>query len=98
MNGGLALGAAGLALFGIGLHALFFRPHLVHKVVAANVAASGTFLILVQRPAQAAPDPVAQALVLTGIVVSVALTGFAAALAGRLHAASGRSELDGDEE
>lgn len=102
MNSSVLFGIAGLALFVIGLHALFFRPHLVHKIVAANVAASGTFLVLVYRPTTDphafGPDPVAQALVLTGIVVSVALTGFAAALAERLIAAGDRQERDGDGE
>lgn len=98
MNTGLFFALAGLALLLIGLHALFFRPHLVHKIVAANVAASGSFLILVYPPAHGGPDPVAQALVLTGIVVSVAVTGFAAALAERLISARRRSDLDGEEE
>ncbi len=96
MDSGLLFGVAGLALFVLGLHALFFRTHLVHKIVAGNVAASGTFLILVYPPAEGGPDPVAQALVLTGIVVSVAVTGFAAALAERLIAARSRSGIDGD--
>jgi multicomponent Na+:H+ antiporter subunit C len=95
---GTLFGLTGLALLAMGLHALFFRPHLVHKIVAGNVAAGGTFLILVHAPAGDGPDPVAQALVLTGIVVSVAVTGFAAALAERLIAASGRHGLDGEEE
>lgn len=94
---GQLFGLAGLALFAIGLHALFFRPHLVHKLVAANVAASGTFLVLVHQPLEGGPDPVAQALVLTGIVVSVAVTGYGAALAERLIVSSGRNELDGED-
>ena len=98
MDSGLFFGIAGLALFVLGLHALFFRPHLVHKIVAANVAAGGTFLILVYPPPEGGPDPVAQALVLTGIVVSVAVTGFAAALAERLAAGRDGGRLDGDDE
>ena len=72
----------------------------VKSIIArsANVAASGTFLLLVYVPAGGGPDPVTQALVLTGIVVSVAITGFAAALAERLTAARDRAGLDGDGE
>jgi multicomponent Na+:H+ antiporter subunit C len=106
VNSVVLFDAVGLGLLVLGLHALFFRPHLVHKLVAANVAASGTFLVLVRIPAEGVPDPVAQALVLTGIVVSVAITGFAAALADRLSAAladrlsaaRGRNDLDGEGE
>lgn len=95
MASGPLFGLAGLVLFVLGLHALFFRPHLVHKIVAANVAAGGTFLVLVYPAGDTGPDPVAQALVLTGIVVSVAVTGFAAALAQRLTSA-GRRARRGD--
>jgi multicomponent Na+:H+ antiporter subunit C len=94
MASGPLFGLAGLALFVLGLHALFFRPHLIHKIVAANVAASGTFLIIVYPASGGAPDPVAEALVLTGIVVSVAVTGFAAALAQRLDSTRERGGED----
>ncbi|MNC39829.1 putative monovalent cation/H+ antiporter subunit C [compost metagenome] len=55
---------------------------------------SGAFLVLVglaQRHDVA--DPVPQAMVLTGIVVAVAATALALALARRLHALTGRMEL-----
>jgi hypothetical protein len=58
VNSVVLFDAVGLGLLVLGLHALFFRPHLVHKLVAANVAASGTFLVLVRIPAEGVPDPV----------------------------------------
>ena len=42
------------------------------------------------------PDPVPQAMVLTGIVVAVAATALALALVRKLHALSGRLELPDD--
>ena len=42
------------------------------------------------------PDPVPQAMVLTGIVVAVAATALALALVRRFHALTGRLELTED--
>ncbi len=77
---------AGILLFFIGLYALFFRRLLLSKILAANIMGSGVFLIfisLAERPGQAT-DPVPQAMVLTGIVVSLCFTAVAVALAIRL--------------
>jgi multicomponent Na+:H+ antiporter subunit C len=76
--------------------------------MALNIISSGVFLVFVglavrvpeERVARAAagvpapPDPVPQAMVLTGIVVAVAATGLALALIVRLRSATGRSTLD----
>lgn len=78
---------SGLALVVLGLHGLFTRPHLVRKIIAANVVGSGVFLVLIalaHRTGGPAPDPVPHALVLTGIVVSVSATSVALSLARRL--------------
>lgn len=78
---------SGLALFAIGLRALFAGRHWLRAILATNLAASGVFLGLValaRRAPDAAPDPVPHALVLTGIVVSVSATALALALARRL--------------
>ena len=53
-------------------------------------------LISVGRRGAAAPDPVPQAMVLTGIVVAVAATALALALTRKLHALTGRLELPED--
>jgi multicomponent Na+:H+ antiporter subunit C len=85
-----------LALFSIGLHGLIVCRHLLRKVIALNFAGSGVFLLLVafSRRAGAEPDPVPQAMVLTGIVVAFAATAFALGLLVRIYRASGRTALD----
>ena len=81
----------GALLFVIGLHGLFARRHLVMRIMSANIAAAGTFLVILAasglsgsgRGASVA-DPVAQAIVLTGIVIAVSVTAFALSLVSRL--------------
>jgi multicomponent Na+:H+ antiporter subunit C len=84
------------ALFGVGLYGLLTAAHVLRKLLALNIMGGAAFLLLVALAARdgAAPDPVAQALVLTGIVVAVATTAFALALMVRLHAVSGSTELE----
>lgn len=85
---------AGVALFTIGLRGLIVRAHLVPKILGLNVMGTGTFMVLIAMAARdARPDPVPQALVLTGIVVTVSATALALALALRVRAATGRAEL-----
>ena len=93
----------GAILFGLGLHALVVRPHLVLKVLAVNVMGSGVFMVLLAAAAggEGDPDPVPHALVLTGIVVAVSATAFALALILRVRAVTGHARLpdrDGDAE
>lgn len=78
--------AAGILLFFIGLYALLFRRQLLSKILAANIMGSGVFLVfigLAEKPAQST-DPVPQAMVLTGIIVTLCFTAAAIALAVRL--------------
>ena len=99
MSAGLLYAIAGMLLFSLGAYALVAQAHLLRKILAVNVMASGTFLALVglaQRGAAQAPDPVPHALVLTGIVVAVSATAFALALLRRLYEASGRATLEED--
>lgn len=87
---------AGIGLFVVALHAVISRPHLLHKIMAVNVMGSGALLIigaLGSRTPGDVPDPVPQALVITGIVVSVAATALALVLMLRVKAATGRAEL-----
>lgn len=87
----------GAALFALGFSALMRRRHLVRKILALNIMGNGVFLIFVATAARnrlSAPDPVPQAMVLTGIVVAVCATAFALVLAERIGRATGRMELD----
>lgn len=79
----------GAALFALGFAALVGRQHVLWKIIALNIMGSGVSMLLLTLPARDGTevDPVPQAMVLTGIVVMVAATGLALALAARLPAA-----------
>lgn len=97
----LAAIAAGALLVALGLAALVLQAPLMRKLLAFNVMGGGVFLILLAlapRAADGRADPIAQALVLTGIVVAIAATALGLALARRYHAATGRTELAEDAE
>jgi len=86
----------GLGLFVLGLYALIMRAHLLRKILGFNVMGSGVFLVLAglgQRTPTGVPDPVPQAMVITGIVVAVAATALALSLMLRVVAATGRARL-----
>jgi multicomponent Na+:H+ antiporter subunit C len=88
------------ALIALSVHALILHRNLLRKIIALNVLGSGVFLLLgavAQRNGAGAPDPVPQAMVLTGIVVAVSATAFAIALARRIEALSGRTTLSEEE-
>lgn len=85
MSAGLLYALAGVLLFALGLGGIVLLRHALRRILAFNVMGSGAFLVLVglaQRDGGA--DPVPQAMVLTGIVVSVAATALALALIRRL--------------
>lgn len=90
------LGAA--AIFGIGVYGLLIAGHLLRKLLALNLMLSAVFLLLLlaSEPIAGRPDPVPQALILTGIVIAVSTTAFALALMVRLFARTGHSALDPD--
>jgi multicomponent Na+:H+ antiporter subunit C len=97
MNAALLYALAGAALFAIGVAGLLLHPHLLRKILAFNILGSGVFLILVglgQRDGMI--DPVPQAMVLTGIVVAIAATALALALARQLLDHSGAMTLPED--
>lgn len=90
MSSAMIYALAGAALFVTGIAGVILQSHLLRKILAFNIMGSGAFLVLVglgQRGGVA--DPVPQAMVLTGIVVSVAATALALALARRLLNLSG---------
>ena len=99
MTSGLLFALVGIALFGLGAAGVLLIGHLLRRILAFNLMGSGAFLVLVglaQR--NDVPDPVPQAMVLTGIVVAVAATALALALARRLQALTGRLDLPEDDE
>ncbi len=80
---------AGALLFSVGMGGMFVCTHPFRKILAMNLAGSGVFLVflaMAQRHPDTPPDPVPQALVLTGIVVAVSATAVALALSGRVIA------------
>lgn len=94
MSSGLVFALCGVALYVMGAAGVLLVHHLLRRIIACNLMGSGSFLVLVglaQRHDLA--DPVPQAMVLTGIVVSVAATALGLALMRRLHALTGRAEL-----
>jgi multicomponent Na+:H+ antiporter subunit C len=79
----------GVALFCMALHAVIVSTNPLRQVLAINVMSSGVFLVLValaRRVPGPAPDPVPQAMVITGIVVAVSATALAIVLTNRLRA------------
>lgn len=97
MSTGWIFALTGVVLFAAGVAGLILQAHLLRKILAFNIMGSGAFLVLVglgQRGG--APDPVPQAMVLTGIVVSVAATALALALARRLLNLSGEMRFPGE--
>jgi multicomponent Na+:H+ antiporter subunit C len=94
MSSAMIYALGGVALFATGVAGLILQEHLLRKILAFNVMGSGTFLVLVglaQRDGNI--DPVPQAMVLTGIVVSVAATALALALARRLFNLTGQMRM-----
>jgi multicomponent Na+:H+ antiporter subunit C len=92
--------AAGCALAAMGAVAFLFERHLMRKLIAFNVMGCGVFLVLLAvapRAADGTADPIAQALLLTGIVIAIAATALGLALVRRHHAATGSTELEGPE-
>ncbi|PKO35475.1 MAG: Na+/H+ antiporter subunit C [Betaproteobacteria bacterium HGW-Betaproteobacteria-7] len=94
MSSGLIFAATGCLLFVLGLGGVLLLKALLRRILAFNLMGSGAFLVLVglaQR--DGTPDPVPQAMVLTGIVVAVAATALALTLARRWQALTGREDI-----
>ena len=71
----------GVVVFVLGALRLVFTRDLLHRVIAVNVAGVGTLLVLVAIAFDFdPPDPVLHALALTGIVITVSITGLALVL------------------
>jgi multicomponent Na+:H+ antiporter subunit C len=92
---------ASMVLFSLSLYSFISYAHLLRKILALNVMSSAVFLMLInvaQRNRDEIPDPVPQAMVLTGIVVAVSATGFALALARRIYSTLGTVTLPHEED
>ncbi len=89
----------GVLLVAVAIGAFMAHTHVLRRLLAFNIMGTGCFLILVGLSQhERAPDPVPQALVLTGIVVAVASTALALNLFRRWYAATGRTTLPEDVE
>jgi multicomponent Na+:H+ antiporter subunit C len=91
MNHVFLYASIGAGLFSLGLYALIMHAHLLRKILAINVMGSGVFLVLValaKRTGDEMPDPVPQAMVITGIVVAVSATALALILMLKVSAKS----------
>lgn len=94
MSPALLYTLAGVLLCGGGLAGCLLLRHLLRRLLAFNLCGSGVFLVLVGLPTHRyGPDPVSQALVLTGIVVAVAATALALVLIRRYFHLTGRTRL-----
>lgn len=101
MSAATILSATALPLFALALYALFVRRHMMQKLIAAGIASSAVFLFLVAAPpagAEGAPDPVPQAMALTGIVISIAVVAYGLSLLRRIAEATGRIALPEDDQ
>lgn len=69
---------AGVAIFVLGLVGVLAQQGFVHKLVSLNIFTSGIFLIFISTSVHdGKADPLATALVLTGLVVTLGSTAFA---------------------
>lgn len=86
---------AGAAVFVVGVVAHLVVRDLIRRIVTLGVASGGVMLVLlaIADRGTGAPDPVPQALVLTGIVVMAAITGLALALARRVEDPETETEI-----
>jgi len=93
--------AAGAILFALGLYGILAGAPPVRRLLAANIMGNGTFLVLMATgresagPDAVAGDPVAHALVLTGIVVAVSATGLGLELVCRVREAGADPDHSG---
>lgn len=93
------LAVAAALLVGAGVYGLMASAHLLRRVLALNVTGSGIFLMFGAFAARGAgaPDPVPQALIITGIVVGLSASTLAIGLVLALgRETGGRLILDED--
>ncbi len=96
MSSALLYMLGGAALFVVGFYGVLRQQHLVRKLLGINIMGNGVFVLFIAtayRNAEGFPDPVPQAMVLTGIVVAVCATAFGLALIERLVHETGSAVL-----
>jgi multicomponent Na+:H+ antiporter subunit C len=89
---------AAMLLFVIGLATMLFHSNLIKKIMGMNIMETAIFLLFIASgyvtdakppialaPGEAAVNPLPQALILTGLVVSVSITAYALALVRDLY-------------
>lgn len=85
MTPGAVYAVAGLMLFALGLAGVVLPTSMLRRILAFNIMGSGILLALVSLAQRdGGIDPVPHAMALTGIVVALAATALALALARRL--------------
>lgn len=91
--------AVAAALVGLAVYGVLMAEHPLRKILALNVLGAAVFLVLIAAGGRAngPPDPVAQAMVLTGIVVAVSATALALALLLALYRHDRPVDLDRDD-
>lgn len=99
MNTATFYALIGTGLFSIALFGLFTLRDLLRKILSINLLGSGVFLVLIslaKRSADAPPDPISHAMVITGIVVAVSATALALNLMLKLSETTGSTHLPDD--
>lgn len=89
---------AGPVVLAIGLVAHLLVRDLLRRIVALNIASGGVMMVLLALAARTSePDPVPQALVLTGIVIMAATSGVALAFARRVNSEDEEQDAPDDD-
>lgn len=98
MTRGDVFGLLATGLVVLGIARLLTTVDLVRRVIALNIASGGVLMVLIVVAAHSdPPDPVPHALALTGIVITVSVTGLALVLVRRIES-PGQGEQPDDEE
>jgi len=89
---------AGVAIFIFGLVGVILQKGFIHKLVSLNIFTSGIFLIFISTTVHhEKADPLATALVLTGLVVTLGATAFALMLIRAYYKKRNQSENCNDD-
>lgn len=98
MNPSLLYALLGVALFFLGFYRFIVVSDMLIRIIALNVAGVGIFMYLVAGAyaSASATDPIPHAMVLTGIVVSLAATALAIMLTMRTLKAESKQRHSND--